>query len=261
MWAWVCGEGLAVTDSGEREWDRGGIWPLLSAAAALVALWLGTGCSNDILDVDVDLAPQSYSVDFGQQSGTIPTVTCDPAVPAACGSGVARATTDAAGIPGDVSVAMGCDAATARCFAQADARVAYTADVLQEQDFQTKVQRRAVSLVRVADVAYSIPTNTLTFDVPAIDVYVGPAGARTESDPGVVLMDTIHPVPAGTTFTEPRHLTLADDSPARALVEGAVRDQQPFVFVVVVSPRVEAGGPMPGGALQVDVFPKLLLGF
>jgi hypothetical protein len=223
---------------------------------------LGVGaCSADVFDVDVALAPHAYQADFGPSSGTIPTATCDPSMPTVCGAGQTLAVTTDVGAPADVSVDLGCDATTSRCFAEAHARLTYELDVLQDDAFVTKVERRAISVVRSVDLAYTVPANTLTFDVPRVDVYVGPAGTTTETDAGVVLVDSLSTVAAGTTFVDtPRHLTLADNSPARTLIEGSIQAKTPFVFVLTTAPRLDAGAPVPGGAFEIDIYPTLGLG-
>ncbi len=231
--------------------------PALVAAAALVA-----SCDSDILDVDVELASHAYTADFGQSPGSIPTLSCDPGMPAACGTGMSVAGgSTVGGAPAEVEVAAGCDAASLRCFAQAHARLSYELDVLKDDAFVTKVERHAISVVRTIDLSYTVPVNTLTFDVPAIDVYVGPPGATTESDAGVTLVDRVSSVAAGVTFTdEPRHLALTDASPARTFLEQTIQAKQPFVFVLVTAPRMEAGAPMPGGAFSIEISPLIRLG-
>ena len=230
--------------------------------AALAILSIGSAaCSADVFDVDVALASHAYQADFGPSSGTIPTVACDPAMPSACGMGSMLAVTTAVPATTDVSVDLGCDPTSSRCFAEAHARVSYELDVLQDDAFVTKVERHAISVVQSVDLAYTLPTNTLTFDVPAIDVYVGPAGATKETDPGVVLVDSISSIAAGTTFVaDRRHLTLAEGSPGRALIVSSIQAKQPFVFVVVTAPRSEAGSPVPGGAFEIDIYPTVGLG-
>jgi hypothetical protein len=233
------------------------------AALALGFVVLGaSACSIDVFDVDVPLSPHAYQADFGPSSGTIPTVACDATMPTVCGTGQTLAATTTDGAPADVSVAVGCDAATSRCFAQANARVTYELDVLQDDAFVTKVERRAISVVRSIDLAYTLPKNTLTFDVPRIDVYVGPTGSKTETDPGVVLVDSVQSITAGLTFGDDarRHLTLADDSPARTLIASSIQAKTPFVFVIATAPRLDAGTPAPGGAFELDVYPTLGLG-
>jgi hypothetical protein len=227
-----------------------------TSLGAIVALATVTACNPDVLDVDVDLASQRYVSDFGASTGAVPIVPCAPAMPEACA--VAGATTVAAD---QATVTLGCDASTSRCFASARARDSFEVDVLRDDDFVSKVARRAVTLVRTVDLAYTVPVNTLSFDVPRVDLYVGPLGTTKETDPGVAPVDTIPPIAAGTTFLDPRrHLVVADGSPARAFIVSSIQTEQPFVFVVVATTRVEAGAALPGGALEVDVYPHLLLG-
>ena len=235
-------------------------WAII-AAAAIVGLVLANGCSRDVFDVTVDLHTQSYQADFGAASRTIPIVTCDPATPAACSDGTVVDLTASTGAgPADVQLSTGCDAATSRCFAQASARVAYAVDVFQDDGFTSKVARRAVEFVRVADLAYAVSTNSLTFDVPNIDIYVGPAGITRETDAGVVAVGSTAPLPAGTLLAGDGHITVDDASPARATIEDDIRNGRPLTFLIVLAPQIEAGAPVPAGAIQVDVSPTLLVG-
>jgi hypothetical protein len=236
-------------------------WRLLRLLAlGPVIVFVATACSRDIFDVDVDLASHAFEADFGPSMGTIPTVPCDSTMPGPCSTGMVIAVA-ASTVPTDVTVTAACDATTSRCYAAARARLAYEVDVLQDDAFVTKVERGATSFVRVLDIAYTIPKNTLTFAIPHVDVYVGPVGTATETDTGVVLLDSIPPIAAGASFSdEPRHLTVADGSPARALIESNIQARTPFVLVVVAAPRLEAGAPVPGGAFEIDTFPKVRVG-
>ena len=223
----------------------------LAAAGALA------GCNPDIFDVSVSLAHESYPIDFGNATGTIPTTPCSGADATVCGTSQSATLDNNAG---QVSVTFACDSAKNLCYAQANATAAATVDVLQDDSFTSAVGRRAVSAVRMLDVQYSFPTNTTTFTIPEIDVYVGPAGSKAPTDSGVVMVDKISPIAAGTTFTDPHHLTVADGSPARDLIETSVRNEKPFVFVVSAAPRLEAGTTVPAGKVVVDVQPILGLG-
>jgi hypothetical protein len=226
--------------------------------ASLVAA--AAGCTSDIFDVEVDLQTETYEADFGGAAGTIPVVSCDPANPGMCSDGsVVNVNTAATGIPAAIQVSPGCDATTDRCFVQASARIAYPVDVRQDDAFASAVASRTVTFVRIADFVYTVPANSLTFDVPQIDIYVGPAGSTQETDPGVVALGSTPALAAGATLTD-GHITVDDDSPARATIEDNIRNQRPLVFLVVLAPRLEAGAAIPAGAIEVDVSPKLLIG-
>ena len=231
-------------------------------AFALAFGFMG-GCSADVFDVDVDLTARTFAMDFGSRSGTVPTVMCTDAVAQeVCGASpsVGANTSSATGVPSDVQVTLGCDPTTSNCFAQASAHLSQPVDVLQDDAFVTRIERHALSFVQLLDVAYTIPVNTLTFDIPQIDIYAGPAGSTRETDPGVALVGSTQPVPAGTVVNAPQHVTISDATPARPLIEHAIENKQEFVLVVVANPRLEAGAPIPAGSVQIDVSPKLTIG-
>ena len=232
-------------------------------AVAIALTSLSAGCSKDIFDVTVELGSEATSADFGQQSGTIPTVTCDPSSPSVCTDGQTVDSSAATGtaVPTTIAVTPGCDASTDLCFAQVNGRVVYPVNVLQDDNFVAAVAERTISIVRLADLAYTVPTNTLTFEAPAVDICVGPAGTALETDPGVVQVGTTVAIPAGTPLITAMHVTIADGSPARALIESSIKAEQTFVFVLTLAPRIEAGDPIPGGAIEVDLFPQVQLGF
>jgi hypothetical protein len=235
----------------------------IRACAVVLALAGAGGCSADVFDVDVALTPRTFLLDFGPDAGTIPTVTCaDAAAQQICGASptVAVDTSSSTGVPSDVQVALGCDPTTDRCFAQASAHLSQPVDVLQDDAFVTRVERHALSFVQLVDVAYTIPTNTLTFDIPQIDIYAGPAGSRRETDPDVALVGSTQPVAAGAAVTDAQHITISDATPARPVIEHAIENKQEFVFVVVANPRLEAGAPVPAGAAEIDVAPRLTIG-
>ena len=56
-----------------------------SACGAILVAVSTLGCSEDIWDVGVQLAPEMFMVDFGSTAATIPTVTCDLQTPTICG--------------------------------------------------------------------------------------------------------------------------------------------------------------------------------
>jgi hypothetical protein len=236
--------------------------PRALGLAATAAVLLGaSACNTDVFDVTVHLATQTYQMDFGTATGTIPTVACGAGMTSVCGAEPRAAVTATQG-PSNVSVDIGCDSTTDRCFAEATARLTFQVDVLQDNDFVTKVERHSAWVVKSVSLAYTVPSNTLTFEVPKIDVYVGPPGTTTETDSGVAFIDSTMPVPAGMTFVDPPgQLTVAEGSDARNLIVSSVEAKQTLVFVVVAKPRIEAGAPVPAGSLELDVSPSLGLGF
>jgi len=230
------------------------------AVAFSTAAVVATGCGTDIFNVDVDLQRQTYSADFGNAQGTIPVVACDPAGPDVCGAAIG--TTEVASGTAMAEVQTACDATMLRCFARARAVGANAVNVLQDDAFVTKVERRAVVIVRELDLAITVPVNTLTFDVPALQIYVGPAGSTRETDAGVVPVGVTAPIAAGATVggDNARHLVVGDGSPAHTFLSQSVGNKQTMVFLVVMTPRLDAGAAVPAGGIEVDLAPKLTLG-
>jgi hypothetical protein len=232
---------------------------LLRAAVAATALSIA-GCSLDIFDVEVHLDTQTYRANFGATPGNIPVVSCDPAAPVDCQIQTPLVDTAIAGLPGAISVKVGCDAATSLCYGEAETRVALTFDLLQDDDFTTNLERRAVSLVQEATLVYTVPVNTLTFRLPEIGIYAGPGGSQRETDPDVVQLSKIPAVEAGNPLTAEQKVKIDGDSPARKAIEKAIGNRDPFVLIIAVTPRVDAGDPMPGGSIEIDLQPRLIVG-
>jgi hypothetical protein len=238
------------------------VGPGTAKALVVIALaCLGPACSDLF---DVDLAKQTVAADFGPSPGTVPSIACDASTAEACGpAGPTPLPTSAVaggGAPLAASVTLACDPGTGHCYAQASGSIAFSLEVLQADDLGTRLARHSLGFVHAVDIGYTAPTNTLTFAVPSMDVLVGPAGTTDPAAAGVATVGTIGPFPAGTPFTDRRHLVLSDGSPARALVESSVNAKEPFVLLVTFAPRFDAGAPLPGGAFEVDLYPRIEIG-
>ena len=74
--------------------------------ASVLAALLGIPAGCDVFDFSVSLTSQTFKLDFGQQSGTVPAVACDAAADV-CGSTLAVNfdTSSMSGVPSDVEVA------------------------------------------------------------------------------------------------------------------------------------------------------------
>jgi hypothetical protein len=228
---------------------------------AVAAAALGSACGSDIFDVDVDLQRQVYSTDFGATQGTIPVIPCDVSTPEVCGAGITVAPVESSGVRADVQ--LGCDGTSLQCYAQAHLVGTNAVNVLQDDAFLTKVERRSVTIVRKADLAYQVPVNTLTFDIPQIQIFVGPAGSTSETDTGVVPVGATARLAAAVTLdaASAGHVVVADKSPAHDFIESSIIGKQTMVFLLVADPRMNAGAALPAGALEIDLIPKLTVGF
>ena len=226
----------------------------------LMLLLLGAGLLScglinaNIFDTEIRLSRQVYSQDFGKAAGTVPKVPCS-AQTDLC----QQVTSALQGAP-----AKGlCDLSTMLCVAEASVTLPYTVNLSQDQAFQSGVAGKAVQFVRSVAIDYSLPTNTLTFPLPAIEVYVGPQDATTKTHPGVVLIGTIGPFARAQTISDSAPLTLAiaDGSPARAKLEASIKNPKvPFVFLIAATPRMASGDELPAGKLELHIFPRITVG-
>jgi hypothetical protein len=207
---------------------------------ALVAALAGrlVAC-GDVADDSVALDTMSLQGDFGAATGTLPAMSCTAADASAC-----------AGVPAPAGVSgwqVGCDVAAGKCFGQADMRLQQSVVMTSATSLDTSLRKQAVRYLRSVDIAYTIPTNTLT--TTASD---GETAASSD-----VLVGEIDPLAAGEVVTTSRHLVIAEGSPARDAIAGQVGDGRDLALAFVVSPRVVAGAPMPAGSFLVSYQPTL----
>ena len=231
------------------------------AALALALASLSAGC--DLAGADVVLAPASLIADFGTAPGTIP--------PLACSGSNASACTAVPAPSGVTGWQVGCDAAAGQCFGQADLRIQQVVGSSDPSSFDSAVGRQAVRYLRSVDIAYTIPTNTLTFALAKIQLYVvqNPSTSTSAaSDGGVVveqapaspvdlLLGNVDPLAPRQVVSDARHLSLDGGSPAFAAISSQVEAGQDLTLALVVSPRVVAGAPFPAGAVDVVCQPTL----
>src|SRR5690348_4992977 len=92
---------------------RNQAWRGLAALAVAAA-------SCGIFDFTVNLAPQTFKLDFGQQTGTMPAIACDASA-GACQNAASLNldTSSMTGVPSQVDVSLGCDAGSGQCYALA----------------------------------------------------------------------------------------------------------------------------------------------
>jgi hypothetical protein len=237
-------------------------------AFALASLAIAAGC-GDLAGADIHLASTSLGADFGTQAGSIPPLACSAANASGCSA-----------VPAPAGVSgwqVGCDTAAGQCFGQADLRIQQTVTTADPSSFDSAVGKQAVHYLESIDIAYTIPTNTLTFALAKIQLYVvqnpvaggggssPPAGGvvveqAPASSPGDVLVGVVAPLAAGQVVGAERHLSLDGSDPAFTAISSQVEAGQDLVLALVVTPRVVASGPLPGGAVQVVCAPTLHFG-
>jgi hypothetical protein len=225
----------------------------LGIAAGIAAAAVTPACSGDIFDFDVGLGKQTLRHDFGPPSGAVPAMAC---------SGGGDACPSMPLVWGGQTLRFGCNSTTAACFAMADVHLAYPVDAKQGASLNS-IDREAVHWVRTIDLAYTVPVNTLSFDVPHVDLFVNPStddSLDQHSAGNVQLRQGLDPLTAGQPATAVRHLRIGSDDPAHGLIQQSILDGRTFSIVMAMSPRFDAGAPMPGGVIEVDIDTTVTVG-
>jgi hypothetical protein len=236
-------------------------------AFALASLTVAASC--DLAGADIHLASTSLGADFGTQAGSIPPLACSASSASAC-----------AAVPAPAGVTgwqVGCDSTAGQCFGQADLRIQQTVAAADPSSFDSAVGKQAVHYLESIEIAYTIPSNTLTFALAKIQLYVvrnpvaGGGGSSAAagsvvvekapaSSAGDVLVGNVPPLAAGQVVSAERHLSIDGSDPAFTAISSQIEAGQDLALALLVTPRVVASGPLPGGAVQVVCAPTLHFG-
>jgi hypothetical protein len=230
------------------------------AAFALAIAALTAGC-GDLASADVALDSTALRADFGAATGSIPPIACTAGNASAC-----------AAVPAPAGVSgwqVGCDASAGQCFGQADFRVQQSVAVATPSSLDSQLGREAVPYLHGIDIAYTVPSNTLTFALAKIQLFIvtngaavgtGDGGVILEASPAQssdVLVGNVDPLAAGQVVADAHHLSISEGTPAFTAIADQVQAGQNLALAVVASPRVVAGTRLPAGAIEVLCQPTL----
>jgi hypothetical protein len=172
---------------------------------AIVAFVLAvaiSGCgliSSDVTETPFDLPTKMYS--FDTSSFPVPAgVTAE--IPCGAGQLVVDCCMPPAGLP-----MPDCNATPLTCEQNENGTAVCTATVPVTQKQMLNFGQEVPELqsftgilkIKVKRISYLVMTNTLTVDLPDVDLYLGPASAMKWDDPGVVKFGTLPAIQAGTT--------------------------------------------------------------
>jgi hypothetical protein len=223
-----------------------------------LALFVG-GCINftsNAVSVNYDLEPQEYLRDFGAGMGTLPVIDCSVGGDMVCAQAMAP--------PGAV---VTCDMTSKQCVARYDLLLMQTVNLSQQKGFPSSVANSsAVKGVTVGAVHYWIPSNTLNFPTPTMDVWVGSQSVQKETDPGALKLGTVPSLPAGQVTAcrsgSPGKQDSYCDMPilpdGQAGLAMLAKDYKvPFNVLVVSHVAVKGGDPVPSGKLDLYLQPAV----
>lgn len=225
------------------------------AAGLVAATALGCGLiSSNIFDITIGLSSQTYGHDFGSTSGKAPTISC-PVTPDPCGSLTTQ-------IPGASNGRCDSSQSPSVCAADVSVVLPSTVNLSMDSSFASSVGSKAVRFVHTIDLAYGVNMNTTTFDIPALQLYIGPSGAKQPTDQGVVSLGTLQAIKAGTLIPEgSQHVTILEGTAAHDKFAYYVQNPMvPFVLMVATTKTVRGGDPIPAGKIQVVIKPSITVG-
>ncbi len=223
-------------------------------AAALGVGAVGCGLiSSNIFDITIGLSSQTYGHDFGAPTANkVPKIAC-PATPDPCGA-----------LAGQVPGASNgrCDEALKVCAADVSVVLPSTVNLSMDSSFASSVGSKAVRFVHTIDLAYGVNMNSTTFDIPALQLYIGPSGAKQPTDQGVVALGTLQPIPRGTLIPAgSQHVTILEGTAAHDKFAYYVQNPMvPFVLMVATTTTVRGDDPIPAGKIQLVIKPSITVG-
>ncbi len=197
---------------------------------------------------------------FGNASGTVQSVPCtmqsDPCSQAA--NQVSGSITSSG-----ATVTGVCDTTAMSCTAQVSATLSYPVNLSQDSSFASSVGGRAVSVVRSISLKYGVPTNTTTFNIPELDLYIAPQGVTSITDSRAIYIDKVPTIAKGQTLPDGAGAITVDTS-SKAGSEFVYYIQNPsqtFVLLVNAKPVIHAGDALPAGTITIHVTPQITVGF
>jgi len=123
-------------------------------------------------------------------------------------------------------------------------------DINLSSQIKNKTQASALSKVSLQNVLLDTVQNTLTFDTPQVDLFVGPTSATSSTDTGVVPFVTLPPIPKGQTVDK----EIPTSDAGKSALAGFVKNfQTPFRMFGRASVSLASGDPVPQGKLELRV--------
>jgi hypothetical protein len=220
------------------------------ASAMLLAAAFGCDLLKDATTFTFATDWQSFTVDSASlgvviPSGAIvPALSCTP-TPDVC----AQATAQLKCGGSSYSCKVQCGS-SARCEIVGAAEVFTTVDLSNNQEI--KKNGAVLSKVSLSNVLFRVDDDTLNFDTPQIELFLGPASATKTTDPGVVPFATMEPILKKTASGTSGEVKPTEAG--KAALEGYIQNYQtPFRILAKATLRFASGDSIPQGRLSLSV--------
>jgi hypothetical protein len=217
----------------------------LGACAALAMLTAAFDCSS-LTTFSVDTDWQSFSVDSAALGLTVPSGSIIPAINCSAANDPCASASSQIKCSGQgYSCSTKCGA-KGTCELSATAETATTIDLSSQ--IKGKTQASALSTVSLNRVVLNTDANTLNFDTPKVELYVGPNTASKSAD--AVLFATIPAIKKG----ELKNEEIPTTNAGKDAVSGYVKNYTvPFKMFAKPSLTFASGDPLPQGKLSIKV--------
>jgi hypothetical protein len=213
---------------------------------ALLAL-VGCGLvSRDVASVAFDLPSKSYSFDtktWNLPSGMLPKIPC----------GAGQIIVDCCNPPAPVPkpdctmTPLVCENAV--CTLELPVSTFQQMDLKMEVPQLANVQSQYLVDVYVSQIRYTV-TSTLNVDLPAVDLYVAPAGVTSPSDPAAQKFGTVPVTPA--MMSGDGLVDIVPDA-EQIFARYAHEPATPFNFIAATTIVLPSGSPIPNGSVAITV--------
>jgi hypothetical protein len=224
------------------------VFRAIAALSLLLAAAFGCGLLEDATKFTIDTGWKEFTVDSAALGVTIPGGTTVPSVPCTTQNDVCAQATSQVSCSGQTY------SCSVQCGSQGTCEIAASAEVATTVDVSDKVKNNtsasALSKVSFKYMLYRVTENTLTFDTPEIEIFVGPSSATKTTDSGVVKFATMPAIAKG---QKPDGQVNATEQGKSTLADFIKNYQTPFKFFVKASLRFASGAPLPQGKLTVQV--------
>jgi len=221
---------------------------LLKARVFGIAALALAGCgliSSDITKLTFDLPTQTYNFDTSMwgnlPAGTVPAVPCtstSDCCTAGSLAGVSCTTTP-----------LDCNAGT--CEAAVPESVSSSINLASQVPQLSGFAGHALSQITISKITYSVSNNTMNIDLPPMNIYLAPQGVTDPNDPSAMLFGSTAAIPAGTDPTNQPVSLVSNASQIFGMFTSNI--STPFNLIAATVVKIEAGQPVPKGAITIAV--------
>jgi len=221
---------------------------MIAACSSLLFLIGGCDLLSDATKFTVDTDWQVFSVDSAALGLSVPSGSALPAIPCSTANDLCAQATSPMKCGGQSYACRVQCGSKATCEVVASTEQSTSIDLSQQ--IKNNTQASALNKVALQRMVFNTEENTLNFDTPSMEFYVGPNAATKTTDAGVVFFGTMPSIPHGTKLNGEITVTAAGKS---ALADRVKNYQTPFRLLAKAALSFASGSPLPQGRAVVKL--------